>query len=304
MPLDDDVALLLEVAAAANLPALSDGTPEQARANYFAAPKPAGDPLQRVDDAVIPGPAGDIPIRIYATSADVGLPMIVFFHGGGWVLSSIDGHDSLARRLASRTGALVVSVEYRLAPEHPFPAPHDDCWAATTWLAANGRELGADPARLAVAGDSAGGTLAAGVALRARDEGLPLTYQLLIYPCIDDRQTTQSMVDNADGYFLAAADMAWFWDQYVPAEHRANPYAVPARATDLTGVAPAHIQTAEFDPLRDEGEQWAERLRAAGSAATATRFDGVIHGFVARWQQISGALAAHDEFATIVAPNL
>ena len=264
MPLDPDVAQMLEAAAAADIPALSDGTPDQARVNYARAPKPAGDPLERVEDAHIPGPAGPIPVRIYAATTAADLPIIAFFHGGGWVLSSIEGHDSLARRLAARTGAMVVSVEYRLAPEHPFPAPHDDCWAATTWLAANGADLGGDPQRLAIAGDSAGGNLAAGVALRARDEGLALQYQLLIYPCIDDVQSRPSMTENAEGYFLSAVDMAWFWDQFVPADQRSNPYAVPARTGDLSGLAPAHIQTAEFDPLRDEGEEWGQRLEAAG----------------------------------------
>lgn len=304
MPVDPDIAEVLAAATALGLPALSDGTPEQARANYFAAPKPEGEPIARVDDRVIPGPAGDLPIRIYADSTEPDLPVIAFFHGGGWVLSSVDGHDSLARRLAARSGALVVSVEYRLAPEHPYPAPHDDCWAATQWLADNAASLGGDPSRLSVAGDSAGGNLAAGVALRARDEGLALAFQLLIYPCIDDRQTRPSMEENASGYFLSANDMAWFWDHFVPAEHRNDPYAVPARATDLSGLAPAHIQTAEYDPLRDEGEEWAARLNGAGVAATCTRFDGAVHGFVGRWEQMSGALAAHDEFTDIVKPQL
>ncbi|MCL4115038.1 UNVERIFIED_CONTAM: hypothetical protein GTU68_008281 [Idotea baltica] len=243
-------------------------------------------------------------IRLYASSDAKDLPIVAFFHGGGWVLSSIDGHDSLARRLAARTGALVVSVEYRLAPEHPFPEPHDDCWAAITWLAEHGGALGGDTSRLSVAGDSAGANLAAGVALRARDEGLSLGYQLLIYPCIDDRQSRPSMIDNASGYFLSASDMAWFWDQYVPAEHRDNPYAVPARATDIVGLAPAHVQTAEYDPLRDEGEEWAARLNAAGVPATMTRFDGAVHGFIARWEQMGRALEAHEEFAELVKPNL
>lgn len=295
---------MLAAAAAAGAPALSEGTPEQARANYLRAPKPAGDSLARVEDRSIPGPDGDIALRLYADSDDSDLPIVAFFHGGGWVLSSIDGHDSLARRLAARTGALVVSVEYRLAPDHPFPAPHDDCWAATTWLANHGASLGGNPSRLSVAGDSAGANLAAGVALRARDEGLPLTYQLLIYPCIDDRQSRSSMVDNASGYFLSASDMAWFWDHYVPAEHRDNPYAVPARATELGGLAPAHVQTAEYDPLRDEGEEWAARLNAAGVPCTMTRFDGAVHGFIARWEQMAGALIAHEEFGDIVRPNL
>lgn len=304
MPLDADIAEMLTAAAAAGLPALSDGTPEVARANYAAAPKPTPELLVRVEDRTVPGPAGDIAVRVYADSHANGLPVVAFFHGGGWVLSSVDGHDSLARRLAARTHALVVSVEYRLAPEHPFPAPHDDCWAVTKWLAGHAAELGGDQSRIAVAGDSAGANLAAGVALRARDTGLDLTHQLLIYPCIDDRQTRQSMVDNAEGYFLTAGDMAWFWDHYVPAEHRDNPYAVPARALDLAGVAPAHVQSAEYDPLRDEGEEWAERLTAAGSPSTHTRFLGAVHGFVARWEQMSGALAAHDEFESVFATRL
>lgn len=304
MPLDADIADLLAAAAAAGVPPLSAGTPEKARANYDRAPKPVGEPIARVEDLTIPGPAGDIKLRLYADSDQADLPTIAFFHGGGWVLSSVDGHDALTRRLAARTGALVVSVEYRLAPEHPFPAPHDDCWAATAWLAEHAASLGGDPARLSVAGDSAGANLAAGVALRARDEGLSLTSQLLIYPCIDDHQTRPSMADNASGYFLTAVDMAWFWDHYVPAEHRDNPYAIPARATDLTRLAPTHVQTAEFDPLRDEGEEWAARLNEARVPATVTRFDGVVHGFVSRWEQMAGALAAHDEFASVLKPML
>lgn len=297
MALHDDVAQLLETMAAAGVPPLSEGTPEIARANYDAAAKPVPEDVARVEDQEIPGLGGAVPVRIYASTYDEALPIVVFFHGGGWVLSDIDGHDSLARRLALRSGAIIVSVGYRLAPEHPFPAPFDDAWSVTTWLAANGAQIGGDPARVAVAGDSAGGNLAAAVALRARDEGLRLAFQLLIYPCIEIDADTESMRTNATGYHLAAADMAWFWDHYVPSEHRNNPYAVPARASDLTGLAPALVQTAEFDPLRDEGEQWAVRLREAGVPVTMTRYDGVIHGFVSRWHWIAAGEAAHDEAA-------
>jgi acetyl esterase len=192
----------------------------------------------------------------------------------------------------------VVSVGYRLAPEHPFPAPHDDCWAVTRWLADHAGELGGDPARIAIAGDSAGGNLAAGVALRARDEALPLVFQLLIYPCIDIDPSRPSMVDNGEGFFLGARDMQWFWDCYVPAAERANPYAVPWAAADVAGQAPALIQTAEYDPLRDEGEAWGARLAATGVPVTVTRYDGVIHGFVSRWGQIARGLDAHAEAAT------
>lgn len=299
MPLHADVAALLDGLAAA--PALSDGTPAQARKNYDAAIRPEPDELARVEDSTVPGPAGDIPVRLYAASTTKGLPIVVFFHGGGWVLSSLDGHDAMARRLADRSGALVVSVDYRLAPEHHFPAPFDDCWAVTSWIADNGSTIGGDPRRMAVAGDSAGGNLAAAVALRARDTGLELAFQLLIYPCIDDRADTPSMTENATGYFLTAKDMGWFWDQYVPQAHRTNPYAVPGRARNVRGCAPALIQTAEFDPLRDEGERYARRLAASGVPVEVTRYDGLVHGFFARWHQMAGALPAHDEAGAALA---
>lgn len=295
MTLHPVVAEMLEQLARSGAPPLSAGTPEAARAGYDAAPKPVGDPVHRVTDITVPGPAGPLAARVYQPTAEAELPVVVFFHGGGWVLSSVDGHDSLARRLALESGAIVVSVEYRLAPEHPFPAPHEDCWAATAWVAEHAAELGGRSDALAIAGDSAGGNLAAGVALRARDEGLDLVFQLLIYPCIDDVQSRPSMRDNAEGYFLRAADMAWFWDQFVPGEHRGDRYAVPARADDLAGLAPALIQTAEYDPLRDEGEEWGQRLVQAGVPATITRYDGMIHGFVSRWEQIPPAVDAHAE---------
>jgi len=305
MPLDPDVAEMLGTLAALQTPALSEGTVEQARANYDAAPKPAGDPLARVEDRIVRGSAGDIPVRLYAATHDTGLPIVVFFHGGGWVLSSVAGHDPIARRIAARSDALVVSIDYRLAPEHPFPAPHDDCWAATTWLAEHGRAWGADPSRIAVCGDSAGANLAAGVAIRARDEGLAVALQALIYPCIDDRQDDYpSMRDNAEGYFLTAADMVWFWDHFVPAPCRSDPRAVPARATNLSGLAPAFVQTAEYDPLRDEAELYAQRLHDAGVATTVVRYPGVVHGFVTRWHAIARAEQAHDDLAAALVAAL
>jgi len=298
MPLDPDVAEMLATLAALQAPALSEGTVAEARANYDGAPKPTGDPLPRVEDHTIPGPEGDLPVRVYASSKATDLPIVVFFHGGGWVLSSVDGHDAIARRIAARSDALVVSVEYRLAPEHPFPTPHDDCWATTNWLAAHGAEWGGDPTRIAVCGDSAGANLAAGVAIRARDEGVRLALQALIYPCIDDRQDGYpSMGDNAEGYFLAATDMVWFWDHFVPDAHRLDPRAVPARLDDLSGLAPAFVQTAEFDPLRDEGEQYGRRLLEAGVPTQVVRYPGVVHGFVTRWHAIARAEQAHDDLA-------
>lgn len=296
MPLDPDVAALLD--ALAEAPALSEGTVAEARRNYDAAVRPEPEPVVRVDDIVVPGPHGDVPVRLYADSTDPALPVVVFFHGGGWVLSSVDGHDALARRIAIRSGSLVASVDYRLAPEHPFPAPHDDCWAATSWLSERASEVGGDPDRLAVCGDSAGGNLAAGIALRARDEDLSLALQALIYPCIDDRQVSYpSMTENGEGLFLTSADMAWFWDRFVDVGHRTDPRAVPARADDLTGLAPAFVQTAEYDPLRDEGEAYASRLAAAGVPCEVVRYPGVVHGFVTRWHTMGRAEQAHDDLA-------
>ncbi len=299
MPLDADIAALLDQMAITSAPKLSEGTPAEARANYEAAPRPKPDRVFRVEDRTIPGVDGPVTVRIYWPSDQPGLPLLTFFHGGGWVLSSIEGHDPLARRLAVQTGAIVVSVEYRLAPENPFPAPLDDCWSATRWLSQHGAELGGDPTRLGVAGDSAGGNLAAGVAIRARDEGVALRLQILLYPCVDDAWSTGSMVDNAKGYFLEAKDMEWFWDHYLGAENRSNPYAVPMRSKDLSGVAPALVQTAEFDPLRDQGEAYGQRLKEAGVETTITRYEGVVHGFVARWHTMSGALAAHREIGVV-----
>ncbi len=302
MTLDADVAALLDALSTADAPALSDGTVEEARRNYDAAPKPPPDALVRVEDRTIPGPAADMPVRLYAGSTDADLPVVAFFHGGGWVLSSVDGHDALARRIAARADVLVVSVEYRLAPEHPFPAPHDDCWAATAWLADHADEIGGDASRLAVCGDSAGGNLAAGVAIRARDKGLRLALQALIYPCIDDRQEPYpSMTENGEGYFLTAADMTWFWDRFVPPGDRDDPRAVPARAADLSGLAPAYVQTAEYDPLRDEGEAYATRLEAAGVPTEVVRYPGVVHGFAARWHAMARAERAHDDLAAKLA---
>jgi acetyl esterase len=251
-----------------------------------------------VEDRIVPGPTGDVAVRVYGSSNETGLPVIAFFHGGGWVLSSVDGHDSLARRIAARTGMIVASVDYRLAPEFPFPAPHDDCWAVTSWLAEHAAEWGGDPDRIAVCGDSAGGNLAAGVALRARDEGLHLRFQALIYPCIDDQQDDYpSMTKNAEGCFLTASDMAWFWGHFVPDVHRTDPRAVPARADDLSGLAPALVMTAEYDPLRDEGERYADRMLDAGVPVEVVRYHGVVHGFVSRWHTMSRAERAHDDLA-------
>jgi acetyl esterase len=207
----------------------------------------------------------------------------VFFHGGGFVVGDIDTHDATCRGLAKAAHCIVVSVDYRLAPEHPFPAAPEDCYAATVWVADNAASLGGDGARLAVGGDSAGGNLAAVVALMARDRGGPaLAHQLLIYPVIDHNFDTASYVENGRGYLLSREMMMWFWGLYLEdASDGSNPYASPIRAEDLSGLAAATIISAEFDPLRDEGEAYARRLGDADVAVTARRYDGMVHGFFA-----------------------
>ncbi len=297
MPLDADVAELVQALADSQAPALSDGTVEVARANYLSAPVPPRDEVAHIKDSIVDGPHGPIPVRTYSTTPEPsGLPVVVMFHGGGWVLSSVDGHDHLARRIALVSRALVVSVDYRLAPEHPFPVPHDDCWAVTEWLSRNASTIGGDSNRIIVLGDSAGANLAAGVALRARDEGLPLVAQVLCYPCVDTEQDRYpSMTENATGYFLTAADMRWFWGHYLAHGGDENPYAVPARAESLSGVAPSLTITAEFDPLRDEGALYASRLADAGTEAHYLAVPGVVHGFIARWHTMSRAVTIHHQ---------
>jgi acetyl esterase len=224
---------------------------------------------------------------------------LVYFHGGGWVIGSIETHDALCRELTMEAGVVVVSVEYRLAPEHKFPAAADDAYAAVRWVAQHAAELGIDPARIGVGGDSAGGNLAAVVALQARDlGGPPLALQLLIYPITCDDLGTPSYVENAEGYMLTRADMAWFWSQYLsdPAQGD-DPRVSPLRAGDLSGLPPAFILTAEYDPLRDEAEAYAARLEQAGVPVRMRRYDGMIHGFLRRLTLLDQGRVALDEVA-------
>lgn len=237
------------------------------------------------EDRTAPGPAGEIPIRIYRPVGVEQPGVLVFFHGGGFVIGNIATHDASCRYLVSDGGFAVVSVDYRLAPEHPFPAGPDDCLAALRWIADHGDELGVDTSRLAVGGDSAGGNLAAVTALRARDEGGPaLTFQLLVYPVVDltptlDHPVYPSMTENAVGYFLSMNDMLFFGECYVAQEaDRRVSMASPILSESLADLPPALVMTCEFDPLRDQGESYAKALSNAGVQATLSRYDGAIHG--------------------------
>jgi acetyl esterase len=250
-----------------------------------------------VRDRTIPGPAGSIPVREYRPpAATAPLPVVVFFHGGGWVIGDLDSHDRLARRIAHDAGCVVVSVHYRRAPEDRYPASAEDAYAATSWVSEHAAELGADPDRLAVVGDSAGGNLAAVVPQMARDRGgPPIAFQLLVYPVIDHSFETDSYRDNGEGWMLTEKHMRWYWDQYLgPDGDGSDPYASPLRG-DLSGLPPAHVVTAELDPLRDEGDAYADALRAAGVDVTLQRADGLFHGFVSVAELLSDAEAPARE---------
>lgn len=257
-------------------------------------------PVAQVEDRTIPGPAGPLPVRIFTPTGQGPFPVLVFFHGSGFVVCNLDTHDGLCRALTAGAGCLTVSVDYRLAPEHPFPAAVDDCYAATDWVHRHATELGGDRTRLAVGGDSAGGNLAAVVTLLARERGgPPLVHQLLLYPVTDRPGGTASYSENAEGYGLSKADMFWFWGQYLPdQEHTNDPRAVPLRAPDLAGLPPALVITAEYDVLRDEGESYASRLNEAGVPTTLVRYDGMIHGFLDMTAQVERARAAMQETTT------
>jgi len=238
--------------------------------------------IASVEDRRIQGPAGEIPIRVYTPESRVAQPIVVYFHGGGFVIGSLSSHDPLCRVLAGRIPAIVVAVDYRLAPEHPFPAAAEDAYAAVRWVADHARELGGDPARIAVAGDSAGGNLSAVVSLLARERGGPkLVHQMLIYPVTDFSFETRSHIDNAEGYLLTRPLMDWFLGHYFSGPTpRSDPRFAVLRVADLGGLPPATVLTAEFDPLRDEGESYGARLRAAGVPVAVMRYDGMIHGFL------------------------
>jgi acetyl esterase len=234
-------------------------------------------------------------LRVYRPLGTGPFPLMVFFHGSGFVLCSLDTHDGMCRNLAAGIGCMVVSVDYRLAPEHKFPAGPDDCLVATRWLAAHAAGLGGDPSRIMVAGDSAGGNMAAVTALRLRDEGGPgLCGQMLLYPVTDYHAPgTASYEENAEGYGLTRKTMEWFWGHYLetPAEAD-NPYASPLRAATLARLPPAYIVSAEYDPLRDEAELYGERLRGAGVPAEIVRCRGMNHGFLFWVGLVGGADAA------------
>ena len=285
MPLDPQAKALLAQLAASGAPPYHQLPVEEAR-RLMLVRIPAAEPeaVASVEDISISGPGGPLGLRIYTPNGTHPFPVLIYFHGGGWVMGSLDSHDAACRGLANAAGCIVVSVDYRLAPEHKFPAAVEDSYAATLWVAEHGDSLGVDAKRIAVGGDSAGGNLAAVVALMARDRGDPyLAFQLLVYPITDYSFDTPSYQENAEGFMLTKADMVWYWAHYLRSDADGqNPYASPLRAEDLRGLPPALVITAELDPLRDEGEAYAARLKQAGVRVKHTRYQGMIHGFFSR----------------------
>ncbi|OLO37847.1 lipase [Alkalihalophilus pseudofirmus] len=243
-----------------------------------------GEPQEvaKVENIRIPVDGSEIGLRLYTPKGDGPFPVFVYYHGGGWVLGDLEVVDPLLRSLTNSTECLVVSVDYRLAPENKYPIPAEDCYAATKWVAENIAKYNGDPSRIAVGGDSAGGNLAAVVPLMAKDRGGPsIAYQVLLYPVTDFSFNTQSYIDNGKGYYLEKPAMSWFAEQYLNNEtEKSDPYVSPLLAKDLSGLPPALVITAEYDVLRDEGEAYAQRLKAAGVPVETTRYNGQIHGFL------------------------
>ncbi|QBX54700.1 alpha/beta hydrolase [Nocardioides seonyuensis] len=296
--LDPQLAGLLALVQGSGAPRMHEVTPDEARAMFRAMTVDFRDhsrvpQLESVTEATVPGGDGERPARIYRPRAG-DLPTVVFFHGGGWVIGDLDTHDLTCRTIASLCDAVVLSVDYRLAPEHPFPAAVEDALAATRWAADHTAELGGSDV-LAVAGDSAGGNLSAVVAQERRDAGERLDAQLLIYPGTDMLAELPSRTENAEGYFLDMPTMTWFAVNYLGAEtDPAQPRLSPLRG-DLAGVAPAVVVVAQFDPLRDEGTAYAEALAAAEVPVLVEEFDGLIHGFVDMGQHSVAAQQAIEE---------
>ncbi|WP_035867411.1 alpha/beta hydrolase [Kitasatospora cheerisanensis] len=286
MPLHPQAEAMRRQRAAAGTPPLYTRTLGEARAADLADIRAAAgnpEPVGSVEELSVPGPGGALPLRVYRPESDGELPVLLYLFGGGWTLGSPDTSDAICRRLTNAVGCVTVSVGYRLAPEHPFPAAVHDVLAAAEWIAGHGDELGVDAGRFAVGGDSAGGNLAAALTLAAQERGGPaLRHQLLVYPNTDHGADTPSVREHDDPLLFNRRSVAWYWGHYLadPADG-ANPLASPLRAASLAGLPPATVITAEYDPLRDEGEAYAEALRAAGVPVGLRRYEGMPHGFFA-----------------------
>jgi acetyl esterase len=304
VPLDPQLQAMRDQRERDHVPPLYEMSLAAARTADLASIRASGgdpEPVHEVTDLTIPGQGGELPLRLYRPASARPLPVLLYFFGGGWVLGTIDTADGVSRSLANASGALVAVVGYRLAPEHPFPAAADDCYTALRWIAEHAAGIGADPARLAVGGDSAGGNLAAGVALRARAGGPALAGQLLVYPNTDQLADDESMRAADDPFLFNRHSVAWYRQHYL-ADPRdaANPLASPLRAESLAGLPPALVITAEYDPLRDQGEAYGRRLADEGVQAELSRYPGMTHGFFTMGGTVDASQAAVAQAASHV----
>ncbi len=302
VPLDPQLQAMRDQRERDNVPPLYAMSLADARAADLASIREKGgepEPVYEVTNLKITGPGGELPLRLYRPASERPLPALLYFFGGGWVLGTIDTADGVSRSLANSSGALVVVVGYRLAPEHRFPAAIDDCFATVRWVAEHAAEIGADPARLAVGGDSAGGNLAAGVALRARAEGPALAGQLLVYPNTDQFADDESMRAADDPFLFNRRSVAWYRQHYLtnPGD-AASPLASPLHAESLAQLPPALVITAEYDPLRDQGEAYARRLADEGVQVELSRYPGMAHGFFTMAGTVDASRAAIAQAAS------
>ena len=293
MPLDPQAQIVIDGITAIGLDLFNDDTdPTAIRALMNAVVIPSTVEVATVQNREIPGPAGALPVRIYRPDGDAPKPIVVFFHGGGWVVGSLDTHDHVARKLANEIDAVVVSVDYRMGPEDRFPAAVEDSFAALEWAHAEAATIGGDPERLVVAGDSAGGNLAAIVAQMARTSGPAVCFQLLVYPVTDYEFTSVSMEDNAEGYYLTRNMMRWFFDRYLNRPDEGDdPRVSPLRNPDLSGLPHAFVITMQYDPLRDQGVAYGDAMRAAGNTVESTTYSGLFHGCFGMDEMIDAAKA-------------
>ena len=301
MPLDPQAQKLADAFAALNLKPVEDSTPDEARESMRSRTAALGpfEDVAAVADHKVPVRGGEIAVRVYSPGGPGPHPALVFYHGGGWVIGDLYTHDGICRSITNAAGCLVASVDYRLAPEARYPVAAEDSYAALRWVVDNAARLQIDARRVAVGGDSAGGNLAAVVALMSRERGGPaLVQQTLIYPVTNYDLDTPSYHENATGYLLTREGMRWFWRHYLARDEQGKePYASPLLAGSLAGLPPALVITAGCDPLRDEGEAYAARLRDAGVPVTLTRYEGIFHGFIRMTRLHDKARAALDEIA-------
>jgi acetyl esterase len=299
MPLDPQVEAMRAEREANQVPQLYTQTLAEARAADLASIQAAGGEVEAVHHVEDITTDDGLPLRVYRPDQDGPLPTLIYFFGGGWALGSIETADGISRKLANAVPCQVITVGYRLAPEHPFPAAVHDCHNATQWIAAHAEELRVDPARLAVGGDSAGGNLAAATTLLARDNGPGLAGQLLVYPNTLYGSDTISMRNGGDPYLFNKTSVGWYWDHYLAdSADGVNPLASPLLAESHANLPPALVITAEYDPLRDEGEYYAEKLHAADVPTTLSRYNGMVHGFFAMPGILDGGKKAMEEAAT------